>query len=143
MNGFNTYNGINGLYDDDSYYNTLQPSSRISWNDMTVMPGGKLASTFRNKLKGLNNISLRNVMKNGVGDPELLGWNSKKGLSVLGGDVGGLYTGGKGLMDTFSYLNSAKGMSDAKQEGNDIKSEILASAASNPLASQYLTQDEV
>lgn len=109
--------------------------------------GGKLAGLFgglKGKFSGLNNISIRNILKNGqIGDPELLGWNSKKGISLLGGDVGKLYAGGKALADTFGTLQNYNRMANVDKETGDIKSEILASAASNPLASQYLTQDEI
>ena len=109
--------------------------------------GGKLAGLFgglRGKLSGLNKISLRNLLKGGqLGDPELLGWDAKKGVSLLGGNVGNLYTGGKALADTFSTLQNYNRMTNVDKETGDIKSEILASAASNPLASQYLTQDEI
>lgn len=109
--------------------------------------GGKLAGLFgglRGKLSGLNNISLRNLLKGGqLGDPELLGWDTKKGVSLLGGNVGSLYTGGKALADTFGTLQNYNRMTNLDKETGDIKSEILANAASNPLASQYLTQDEI
>jgi hypothetical protein len=109
--------------------------------------GGKLAGLFgslKGKFSGLNNISIRNILKNGqIGDPELLGWNSKTGMSLLGGNVGNLYTGGKALADTFGALQNYNRMANLDKETGDIKSEILASAASNPLASQYLTQDEL
>ena len=109
--------------------------------------GGKLGGLFnglRGKLSGLNKISLRNLLKGGqIGDPELLGWNSKKGLSLLGGNVGNLYTGGKMLTDTFGILQNYGNMANIDKETGDIKSEILANATSNPLASQYLTQDEI
>jgi hypothetical protein len=104
----------------------------------------KLSDMFRGKLSGLNKISIKNILKNGqIGDPELLGWNSKTGMSLLGGNVGNLYTGGKALADTFGTLQNYSRMSNLDKETGDIKSEILASAASNPLASQYLTQDEL
>lgn len=113
----------------------------------TAANGGKLAGLFggiRGKFSGLNNISLRNLLKGGqLGDPELLGWNSKEGISLLGGKVGNLYTGGKTLADTFNTLQNYNTMQKVDKETGDIKSEILASAASNPLASQYLTQDEI
>lgn len=109
--------------------------------------GGKLAGFFGNlkgKFSGLNNISLRNLLKGGkIGDPELLGWDSKKGVSLLGGNVGNLYTGGKALADTFGTLQNYSNMANVDKETGDIKSEILANATSNPLASQYLTQDEI
>lgn len=109
--------------------------------------GGRLAGAFnglRGKFSGLNNISLRNLLKGGkIGDPELLGWDAKKGVSLLGGNVGNLYTGGKALADTFGTLQNYSRMTNVDKETGDIKSEILASAASNPLASQYLTQDEI
>lgn len=108
---------------------------------------GKLAGLFgglRGKLSGLNKISLRNLLKGGqLGDSELLGWDAKKGVSLLGGDVGNLYTGGKALADAFGTLQNYNRMTNVDKETGDVKSEILASAASNPLASQYLTQDEV
>lgn len=113
----------------------------------TAEKGGKLAGFFGNlkgKFSGLNNISLRNLLKNGkIGDPELLGWDTKNGLSLLGGRVGRLYTGGKTLADTFGTLQNYSKMANVDKETGDIKSEILASATSNPLASQYLTQDEI
>ena len=113
----------------------------------TAAKGGKLAGLFgglKGKLSGLNNISLRNLLKGGqIGDPELLGWDTKKGVSLLGGNVGNLYTGGKALADTFGTLQNYSRMANVDKETGDIKSEILASAASNPLASQYLTQDEI
>lgn len=129
------YGGVGGFANnaDDTVINSIPRTSRLSG----------LFNGLRGKLSGLNNISLRNVLKNGVGDPELLGWNPKTGMSLLGGNIGNLYTGGKALGDTFSYLNSANQMSKSDQEGKDIQSEILASAASNPLASQYLTNDEI
>lgn len=109
--------------------------------------GGKLAGFFgslKGKLSGLNNISLRNLLKGGkIGDPELLGWDYKNGLSLLGGHVGKLYTGGKALADTFGTLQNYNKMTNIDKETGDIKSEILASATSNPLVSQYLTQDEI
>ena len=109
--------------------------------------GGKLAGLFgglRGKFSGLNNISLRNLLKGGkIGDPELLGWDAKKGVSLLGGNVGSLYTGGKALADTFGTLQNYNRMANVDKETGDIKSEILASATSNPLVSQYLTQDEI
>ena len=109
--------------------------------------GGKLGGFFkglRGKFSGLNNISLRNLLKGGkIGDPELLGWDSKKGVSLLGGNVGNLYTGGKALADTFGTLQNYSSMANVDKETGDIKSEILANATSNPLASQYLTQDEI
>ena len=113
----------------------------------TAAKSGKLAEFFGNlkgKFSGLNNISIRNILKKGqIGDPELLGWNSKKGISLLGGDVGKLYAGGKALADTFGTLQNYGRMANVDKETGDIKSEILASATSNPLASQYLTQDEI
>ena len=109
--------------------------------------GGKLAGLFgslKGKFSGLNNISIRNLLKNGqIGDPELLGWDSKNGLSLLGGRVGKLYAGGRALADTFGTLQNYSRMANIDKDAGDIKSEILASAASNPLASQYLTQDEI
>ena len=109
--------------------------------------GGKLGGFFgslKGKLSGLNNISLRNLLKGGkIGNPELLGWDSKKGVSLLGGRVGSLYTGGKALADTFGTLQNYGNMANVDKETGDIKSEILANATSNPLASQYLTQDEI
>lgn len=108
--------------------------------------GGKLAGLFGNlkgKFSGLNKISIRNLLKNGIGDPELLGWSPKRGLSLLGGDVGKLYAGGRVLADTFGTLQNYSRMTNIDKDTGDIKSEILASAASNPLASQYLTQDEI
>lgn len=125
------------------YSNDIFGDTGIMYTATKGRTSKELAHLLRNKLSGLNNISIRNLLKNGIGDPELLGWSKGKGLSVLGGDVGGLYTGGKGLVDTFRYLDSANKMSKSKQESDDIKSEILASAASNPLYSQYLTQDEI
>lgn len=109
--------------------------------------GGKLGGFFgslKGKFSGLNNISLRNLLKGGkIGDPELLGWDYKNGLSLLGGHVGTLYTGGKALADTFGTLQNYNKMANVDKETEDIKSEILANAISNPLASQYLTQDEI
>lgn len=109
--------------------------------------GRKLGGFFkglRGKFSGLNNISLRNLLKGGkIGDPELLGWDSKNGLSLLGGNVGKLYAGGKALADTFGTLQNYSKMTNVDKETGDIKSEILANATSNPLASQYLTQDEI
>ena len=109
--------------------------------------GGKLRGFFgglKGKFSGLNKISLRNLLKGGkIGDPELLGWDSKKGVSLLGGNVGNLYTGGKALADTFGTLQNYGNMANIDKETGDIKSEILANATSNPLASQYLTQDEI
>ena len=109
--------------------------------------GGKLGGFFkglRGKFSGLNNISLRNLLKGRkIGDPELLGWDSKKGVSLLGGNVGNLYAGGKALADTFGTLQNYSRMTNVDKETGDIKSEILANATSNPLASQYLTQDEI
>ena len=109
--------------------------------------GGKLGGFFkglRGKFSGLNNISLRNLLKGRqIGDPELLGWDSKKGVSLLGGNVGNFYTGGKALADTFGTLQNYSNMANIDKETGDIKSEILANATSNPLASQYLTQDEI
>ena len=109
--------------------------------------GGKLGGFFkglRGKLSGLNNISLRNLLKGGkIGDPELLGWDTKNGLSLLGGHVGKLYAGGKALTDAFGTLQNYSKMTNVDKETGDLKSEILANATSNPLASQYLTQDEI
>lgn len=108
--------------------------------------GGKLAGLFgslKGKFSGLNNISIRNILKNGIGDPELLGWDSKNGISLLGGKVGKLYAGGKLLGDTFNTLQNYSRMANLDRDTGDIKSEIISSATSNPLVSQYLTQDEL
>lgn len=137
-----------GGYDTEDWLNTANTPA-VNFSKYAVGASSKGAglrgafSGLRGKLSGLNNISLRNMLKNGVGDPELLGWSPKSGVSLLGGNIGNLYVGGKGLADTFNYLNNTNQMTRANQEGKDIQSEILASAASNPLASQYLTSDEI
>lgn len=112
----------------------------------TAAKGGKLKGllgSLKGKFSGLNNISIRNILKNGIGDPELLGWDSKNGISLLGGRVGKLYAGGKLLGDTFNTLQNYSRMANLDRDTGDIKSEIISSAASNPLVSQYLTQDEL
>lgn len=124
-----------------NFYNSYSiPANQINKKSLL---GNFNLNGLRNKFGKLNEISLRDAWNKGIGDPELLGWNKKSGLSVLGGNVGGLYTGGKGLIDAFRYLDSANKMSKAKQEGGDVQADILAAAASNPLYSQYLTQDEI
>ena len=143
LSDYRLTSGFNNPYINSPYSDDIFGDTGIAYTTTKGRRSKELSNLLRNKLSGINNISIRNLFKNGIGDPELLGWNAKNGISALGGNVGNLYTGGKGLVDTFSYLDSANKMSKARQEGSDIKSEILASAASNPLASQYLTQDEV
>lgn len=66
----------------------------------------------------------------------------KPGLTAFGKSIGPWATAGMGIMQGINAAQGLSGVSRSRQNISDLKNDILTSAASNPLVSNYLTADQ-
>ena len=74
---------------------------------------------------------------------KFIGFNKGKGLSIGGKNVGKYVPYGVGIYQGLDALGGLSEMSDLNADADTLTSQILTSAAGNPLISSYLTSDDL
>ena len=77
-----------------------------------------------------------------LGNPQF-DWNSKTGLQGWGHSLGGMYTAGKGIIDAIGTINNLADSGEESTNTQDLQSDILTAAMSNPMATYGLTSDQL
>lgn len=115
--------------------------------------GGKVGAKAKN-LGGKFTSGVANTAKNFF-NPQAGGWISygftpgksggfgKTGLNIGGQNIGKWGTIGAGVMQGLDAIGGLSEMSNLNADADDLESQILASAAGNPLLSSYLTSDDL
>lgn len=86
---------------------------------------------------------------NYVRDPRNFGYSLRgnefggPGLTVFGKNIGKYATAGAALMQGLQAAQGISGYSRGRQNLDSLKSDIIRSAAANPLVSNYLTSDQM
>ena len=80
------------------------------------------------------------LLRSALADKSVL--KTDAGLNLGGYQLGKLWTGGQALYNIGKGIKNADNLGKATQQGSDLKSDILATAASTPNVSSYLTADE-
>lgn len=64
------------------------------------------------------------------------------GLNAGGYQLGKLWTAGQGALNAIQAVKNVDNLNKASEQGSDLKADLLATAASTPNVSSYLTADE-
>lgn len=129
-----------------SYYNEAFGSKfvdPVSGMQSTIYP----PIPFKNTAKASNvssNIIDMPTNKNKLGGwfGDNFGWSKSAGVKAFGKPIGKYATGANAVLQGFDAINNMNALSDVNADTDALISDILRSAASNPLTSNYLTSDQ-
>ena len=128
-----------------SYYNEAYGSTYIdplSGIVTTIYPPTSFKNTA--KVSNASNVINATTNKNKLGGwfGNNFGWSKDSGVKAFGKNIGKYATGANAILQGFNAANNINELSDVNADTDALTSNILRSAASNPLTSSYLTSDQ-
>ena len=105
-------------------------------------------NTAANAVKGATDLAetaddLTNLAGKKFNFKNIINFDKGKGLSIAGKNVGKYVPWGVGIYQGLDALGGLSEMSDLNADADTLTSQILTSAAGNPLISSYLTSDDL
>lgn len=122
-------------------YNSLSASSPNNYtttSDITVMPAKMYTKQANPKTPSKKGELLKKVFD----DFNLAKmWNKKQGVTPLG--IGKFANIGSGITQGIQGIQNLSNLGQSTSDYNDLQGDILAAYSSNPLASSYLSPDQM
>ena len=118
----------------------MQQRLRNTYQKLNKTP---IKSTIKNTIPNVTKAPVTNTskLKNWLGGN--FGWSKDSGVKAFGKNIGKYATGANALIQGVDAIGNVNTLSDVKNDADAIVSDILKSAASNPLTSNYLTSDQL
>lgn len=124
--------GIKGFFENMFRRGAGTPKSAAATSASVPKTGGLFAPGFGERMKtGFANLT----------NPQF-DWNGATGLKAWGKNIGGLTSAAQGLYGAYRFADALSDTNKAKNASDDIESDILTAAASNPMAAYDLTADQ-
>lgn len=123
----------------------MQQSTQRRQYDYTVDPSGYAQPTRNTLPMGIANAtggsgkSLKDLFKKNINLRDI--WNKKQGIIPLG--TGKFANIGSGVTQGIQGLQNLSNLGRSTSDYNDLQGDILAAYSSNPLASSYLSPDQM